>query len=440
VRKARLSVICFGVTVGLVFGLNISASGAESLPGSAEAEPLPEGYGNWTEVFAAQEILTKQANRIEDELTRAPNSRYSGVKIDLVKREVDVFWKGTLPSSARASLNSGAGRYPVVVTSSQYTRKELSSIAERLLSGAHQERLRLADGTSVSKEDVTFVSADEDGSGVTVGVRKESIPQERPSRSGESPDGLATLVSAEGGADDVRVTVEANSSPVKQQNTSRAVAPHYGGALYGTWNNAWCSTGFGVTQNGARYMLTARHCGETGRNVYNAQGVYIGRVTNANLAQDIAIFSIDSGAQPARIIHSGTSYNQNSGNGAAMNVTGFGNPAVGGFVYTNGAFVGQSGSGQVTSSSYYYNDPNGARIGPLYRAANTNNAVMSGSGNSGGPVYQYTSGGGVTAVGTISSGGDNVACPSGVLSNSCTSDVTFSGASRAAQTLNLSGF
>jgi hypothetical protein len=74
VRKARLSVICFGVTVGLVFGLNISASGAESLPGSAEAEPLPEGYGNWTEVFAAQEILTKQANRIEDELTRAPNS------------------------------------------------------------------------------------------------------------------------------------------------------------------------------------------------------------------------------------------------------------------------------------------------------------------------------------------------------------------------------
>ncbi|MCX4760401.1 S1 family peptidase [Streptomyces sp. NBC_01275] len=438
-KRILLSAVCVGASMGLVFSLNTSASSAERAVTPNRMAAMPQGYESWKEVYSVQEFLTKQVNQIEDGVAHLGNSGYSGAKINFEKREVDVYWKGKPSSAARMIFDNAAGRYPIVVRSSEYSRKELTPVAKEFLSTTKNSRLKLADGTSITEQEAAFVSVNEDGSGITVGVLKGKGLQK--TQSAASRSGRGALISEDGRTVDVDITVEGNADSAKPQNASRYSTPSTGGAVINMASNDNCSTGFGVTQNGSRFMLTARHCGATGAAVYYAdpQRTPLGTVTNSNTAQDIAIFSISNGSQPDRRKWTGTSFNQNSSNGAAHNVTGFGNPAVNGFVYTDGAYLGTSGSNQVQSSQYYYN-LEGNVVGPLYLASNTAGAPASASGNSGGPVYQYTSGSGITATGIISGGSYIVPCPAGVIASSCTSRVFFSGASRTAETLGLSGF
>ncbi|WP_161952588.1 trypsin-like serine protease [Actinoplanes sp. TFC3] len=185
----------------------------------------------------------------------------------------------------------------------------------------------------------------------------------------------------------VTVVQEARLQPVSRDDDWPAWK---GGATFVDTNQGTaCTTGFGVRNGGASYILTAAHCGQVGDRIVDPTGEFIGNVGPRNQAHDVELVptsSVDG------YVYIGT---------PTDNVVGL----VEGWGWTfTGEYLCQSG---VTSSRelgrpvcnlkvlFYYDDEQ-----DLVEAEQTEGQTAARPGDSGGPIYSVSGSGKLIAKGT----------------------------------------
>lgn len=185
--------------------------------------------------------------------------------------------------------------------------------------------------------------------------------------------------------------------PIMTTTRRNDTSPYNGGDAIGTQaNQASCTLGPGVLQNGEKYSLTAGHCYPSGAgNVYNGNN-NIGRAQSSGYEKTSPHhwYGHDSAfltAPGSRLI-----FNGEIGSSSTLEVGGWTAPKVGDGVCNSGAFSGrvcnitvQSTGGSQTfveigsdnTKTYYHADH-------LAYGTSNNGGIANESGDSGGPVYQ----------------------------------------------------
>lgn len=169
-----------------------------------------------------------------------------------------------------------------------------------------------------------------------------------------------------------------------------------------------CTSSFTLRNNssGSRYLLTAAHCGTSGVSVRNGNtpsqcwsglagnavvGVLGSHLTGVNT--DVAVVSGGSFTSP---MWSGSAC---LGTAESRVLGAIGDPMQGAVIGFSGYVSGERSAAVVDSSAGCYN-LSGQLVCNLFRASSTNAAPCQG-GDSGGPVFAFSSSGGVYAAGVI---------------------------------------
>jgi hypothetical protein len=380
-RAARRAVVAFA-SVLLVAVINVNVASAEAEHSErrfAERTPVqsagdaPAGFGTWAEVFAMQEKLNSAAEKI----VAAPGEGFAGIVAAPQNRDVRVYWKGDVPASLRA-LASGLD-VPVKFLPAKFTERELLAETKRL--GADPQ--------------VRSVGPEVDGSGLRINVTsagRQAI---------QSGTGLL-------GTTTVPLHLESGPEPsaLLRQND---IAPYWGGAWFTTPSALGCSTGFAINWGGLDHMLSAGHCGNNGEIAVDGGGNpaidTMGTVFNDVPVRDTMM--IDTPSQGN--IYIGP-WDSNTG----MDVIGAEADIVGNLVCTSGARSGEHCGLTVTHVNQTDNG-----WSPLTRAVHPSGGCAAAGGDSGGPVFRYSSDGWPIGRGTISTGRRGTAsCPNAPVSDS----------------------
>ena len=219
------------------------------------------------------------------------------------------------------------------------------------------------------------------------------------------------------------------ASRIVLQNLSASEAPRstadrvndylpWGGGDNTTSSNAGsqygCSSGVGITYQGAQYMITAAHCYEPGWKIYN-ELVGVSRPNNymgTEASRDITKNGDDTAlvSMPVK----GGIWTGVIGNSVARPVAGYATNPDGDTVYDEGAYSGEvavkvvNNYGGCISISGYVGVSGKRTECNLVEA--TSSGIASQEGDSGGPVIRYV-GGKLMVTGIVSaSGGQAIAC------------------------------
>jgi hypothetical protein len=98
-------------------------------------EPAPSGYRSWDAFWKAQNQLLAGAEQIRSAAQDNNGflSDYSDLSIDNQLHQINLYWKGTIPSVVRAAVASVDARVPVKVHQAAYDWHELETSARALL-------------------------------------------------------------------------------------------------------------------------------------------------------------------------------------------------------------------------------------------------------------------------------------------------------------------
>ncbi|WP_328497915.1 S1 family peptidase [Streptomyces sp. NBC_00414] len=440
--KIKLRTVIWSATLSLAFLTGASSVHADSRIGAeksgfdqVDSNSTSSSSRSQTPEDEVQSRLIHYATPLRDAAEHASEPGYTGIKLDVTSRAVDLYWKGELPPSVSRSVRTADRAVRIRVHDAEFSLSELQVPAREVLGKPVSGSLKSDDGGTVPEGKIVGTSPNIDGSGITVQITSDSAPQADGAARTPSTGRLAREVYAR----DVPVTVDVVPSAPKDLNINRATSPHFGGGVISVPRlEGLCSSGFAVRNNsGNLRMLTARHCGQIGDTIGNAQGAGLGTVETANQAQDVAIYTSSVTVRPQ--MHYGSWYGEASSNGSLMNVKGYASPFVGEGVYGSGAFTGLTGSIEVVSANYRFTASDGSARGPMFRGLGSANVGVAGSGDSGGPIFTFDDNG-VTATGIISAGGTTPATCQGAQNRNCYRDVAFPGAATIATTLGLQGF
>lgn len=239
----HLNRLAVAVSAVALVAVGLAAAPAQAAPSGSmvAAEPVPGGFGSWSQLFTTQDRMNAAGARVTALGRADARSGYAGIVADPTTRELRVYWKGKAPADLAATAASAV---PMRVLPAAYSERELQAAATRLLARAGDR--------------VTMVGPRADGAGLLVGTAGAAIP------------------AAEWAG--VPVTLETGVAPRAATRLNDA-PPWSGGAR---WRNATrggqCSTGFGIRQAGLNRILTAAHCGETGDLAEDPTGQDIGRI------------------------------------------------------------------------------------------------------------------------------------------------------------------
>lgn len=172
-------------------------------------------------------------------------------------------------------------------------------------------------------------------------------------------------------------------------------SPWFGGIRINKAGGTYCSTGFPVQRGGARYLSTAGHCGPIGTTFTNS-GTTVGSTALISYSTNgIDTALISSSSVGARVYTSCPTCS------TSQPVKGSRLPSAGSFVCFSGSVTGEECGVTVGEANRCVNFTNvldtcgltrGTKFDPL--------RIISQGGDSGGPVYSYSSGG-ISAVGSI---------------------------------------
>jgi hypothetical protein len=295
------------------------------------------------------------------------------------RAELRVYWHGRVPARVRAL----AGRLGVQVrfAPAAFTLDTLVA-QERLLAG-HPGLVQVAPRS--------------DGSGLNVMIARGAPAWVRAGlRAGSR----------------VPLTITTGVHAQAMFSRQADISPYWGGSRY--INNAMggqCTNGFALNKVPAVYEISAAHCGVNPNTVtipgqVNPTGV----VVTQNICRDINQINYRAGGTVAGSIFTG---GPNSATSAT--VAGAVSDTVGDLVNTGGATSGEHLNATVVAVDLFtaIAGINCPMVGPLDEAVLTDQCVVA-PGDSGGPVYSYTSSAAtsVNGRGTITSGfGTQVQCP-----------------------------
>jgi hypothetical protein len=325
----------------------VAASFAVATPSAAAPLPLPSdvpgGFATWDELAAMQIKLNAVATKIQTAASALADNGYSNVIAAPEHRQLDVYWKGTVPAEIQALIAQQRRVVPIRVLKAQFNAEELIGEARRLgKDPAVAEAAPMPDGSGVQIRLAPGISA----AAVLASSKLPLIQGE--------PAGPPSLWTCSSGASYCRE----DDSPY-----------YYGGART---NN--CTAGFSVNWNGNSRMLYAGHCGSNGTVVRDGGGQTMGNMINDNDSRDTAMIDARS---LGRMWDGG-------------NLSTF-SKAVQGATFSNiGNWLCNSGSrsGVICGIQVKLNNVTRDNRYPMVVAERTNHLQAGGPGDSGGPLFE----------------------------------------------------
>jgi hypothetical protein len=283
---------------------------------------------------------------------------------------VDIYWKGSLPSTVAEAVNRLDGPITIGVhETARYSKAELDPLADRLFADP-----ALAQAAGVDLVSATWPS---EGTGLVGGV-----PPTTPEPAMAAAEAILTR---ELGAP-VHLRFDKPGRDLGRQNDTK---PWYAGGRLLVEQGAGkrdkkCSVGWVVKSKDAKYMLTAAHCAlEVGQKAFNGdKSAQLGTVADRVERFDSATIQVADGA--SRV------FNDRPKSGLAIPVVKDTKVVKGQIVYSSGAATGQNQDIEVFDPNFRYKDAFGWRILSAVRAKHKDGKVAGGPGDSGGPVYVPT--------------------------------------------------
>lgn len=372
------------------------------------------------ELMGKQEVLDGVVDRLTGGLSEVDRARIPGftdVEVDADRNRIVLHWKGEVSEAAHAVLGSLPVGVTVDVVPAKYSKSELHEAREKLLKEGKPQQL--VSEITRTETRITHIGLAVDGSGLEVGYDEEQLPKRadglaqpgRPSVDGPTRDRktreVETVTEGVTGVD-----TKAVYAPIAVDATrGEDYSPWWGGDGLRTPGGTICSSGFGVTRSdGTPLLTTASHCGDgTYHNWYN--GAFVGSTSQQDMLDIDDVAGINTGNAVGNAVYEGP-WNQSTDD--ARTVAGWGHNNVGDYVCQSAANSGTHCGIKITRTDFSYTGPNGVRRKVADYAVQVNpGEIAAVNGDSGGPVYAYTSNGKVLARGTISSLDQSVTCPGG---------------------------
>ncbi|WP_173129610.1 hypothetical protein [Kibdelosporangium persicum] len=282
--------------------------------------------------------------------------------ITLADKEVMLWWKGGVPRSISEVVRRASVQAPVRVAPAAHSQRELTAAAKKLETWRKEH----------PESGVYGVKNPGDGSGLVLaaypGVLTNSaaIPSEVP----------------------IRVVHE---EPMTTKSRKDDAPPWKGGAgIWNQTNSTICTSGFGVRNgSGARFVLSAEHCGQSGHRIADRTGQFIGNVGSTRDDHDISVIPTSSSTNQM--------YVGNGDSNSTVTVTNWGHVFVGQMLCQSGVTSAEQTGGPVCNLKviFFWQDAE-----DLVEAEQTQGQPAARGGDSGGSVYSHTSGG-VIANGTV---------------------------------------
>jgi hypothetical protein len=301
-----------------------------------------------------QRPLVAAATKIRWELEGTSYPGYASIVLE--DTNVALYWKGAVPEAMTQVIADASRIAPIHVRPAAHSLVELRAAAAKL---------------RATRSSIDSIKLKSDGSGLVVGVRSTTTARQLQS------------------VTDVPVTV-VREVPLRPVSRDDDWAPWKGGATFvNATRSTACTTGFGVYQNGAPYLLTAAHCGQTGDRIQDARGEFIGTVGQRHQDHDIAL--IPTGSVEG-YVYVGTPTDS-----LAASVEGWGWTFIGELLCQSGVSSSRELGRPVCNLKvlFYYADRE-----DLVEAEQTDGQTAARPGDSGGPIYSVSSSGKLIAKGT----------------------------------------
>lgn len=306
-----------------------------------------------------QRPLVAAASAVRWEIERSDYPGYAGISLE--ESAVALWWKGAVPDSMRRVVAQASRSAPVKVHAADHSMAELRNAATRL-------RASWPGGGDA----VQAIKLKADGSGLVV-----SVPSATSALRASVPDV------------GVRVDVEAEA-PLEQISRDDDWAPWKGGATIVNPNQGTaCTSGFGVRNGSASYILTAAHCGQTGQRFTDARGENIGTIGARHQDHDVELVPTSS--------VDGYVYVGTPTDNVAASVEGWGWTFIGEYLCQSGVTSSRELGRPVCNLKvlFYYADRE-----DLVEAEQTEGQTAARPGDSGGPLYSVAASGKILAKGT----------------------------------------
>ncbi|WP_199439454.1 hypothetical protein [Umezawaea beigongshangensis] len=307
----------------------------------------------------AQQPLVRAADVIQAEVLRGDAAGFAGIV--LRDHHVQLWWKGEVPKAITAAVGDATRHAPVRVEAAAHSNTELRAAAAVL------------DAKRGPGSPVHAVKVPADGSGLVLAAH--------PGRDARSFTAAADV--------DVPITT-VHEQPLTDVSRQNDAPPWKGGATI-VLGNAACTSGVAVRNGaGARFLLTAGHCGNPGTRVTDPTGEFIGTAGAKHADHDIML------------IPTGNVVNQQyvgGGDSSATEVVrGWGDVYTGEYLCQSGVTSARETGNPVCDIKvlFFYSDRE-----DLVEGEQMGGRPAARPGDSGGPVYGPSSAGGVIAKGTV---------------------------------------
>lgn len=377
----RKTVRAAGVVVALVAAaVTVPAAYGASTAGKPQTPGKPIAAVDAGPDFQARVKVQTRLDAIDDRIrhvaTDTPTSGLGNIVNDDDNGTIALYWHGTLPQNVAAEVQRAARLgTTVTVVPSAYTWNQMEAESRRLI--GQNTKLQAASDVRVAS-----IGPAIDASGLTAEVaRPNAGPAAAKATATADPTSLARTSPLLASDMPVAYTDGGFSAPTLRESD---VPLYWAGGVMRTGNN-FCSTGFAVHNGSTDWLLTADHCGNG--NWSNGDGSWnIGPSDRHAPYEDLQSVRAISGSGP--FVWDGPGVGQ-----AGQ----FDKPVVGSAATTwhdyycaSGAYNGAVCNVQVTAMGRDI-DMNGQQHFNMEEGTQINNRSVSGSGDSGGPVFTLNS-------------------------------------------------
>jgi hypothetical protein len=376
--------------------------GEPSLPsnsGTTRALQLDPDSGEfWERQAEMSEWVTSVIGTGYESTTGLPEG-FAGVQMNPEIGAVVFAWKGPVPESAGTAIASPPQGISASTTDALFSRSELVSARNRLESESSQ-----LDATGAKWTQIGLAS---DGSGLEVGATppaKVALSESEPTFSSVA-------------AVPVKLRVETPNVPTGGKRWDRT-APWVGGMGVKTPGGGLCSTAFAGVSGGRSVVLSAYHCGGTGKyragRLNGTTGPVLGSVWAGKRSRDSIMISTDGDGR-GKVMDGAWNAAASSYRKVARGNYNFN----GQLICTDGAATGGHCSVRIDNDNTSFRWSDGTVVSPAIYV--TGNLVW-GKGDSGGPAWAFFDNARVKveARGILASGnGGGFTCPSAAFATTC---------------------
>ncbi len=362
------------VIVSITAGVAALTAASPSLAQESSRESASPTFSN-DELMTRQIPLIEGADEIRKLVAEQNLDGFAGIAISPEEGRLTLYWKGNRPASLVNLLESLRKRFAVRVVGAAHSNQELQAEAIRII-----------------KDPVG-----------TLGTAVKAVAP--------LPDGSAVEVTTDGGEATNPPTRNAgNGIPLTWRTGRGKFASRYddspppidGGArMVNQRDRSSCTSGFGVSRwsDGATFMMSAAHCGQTTDTWKTGGGNGMGTTTSSQYTSDVSLIQVTSGYKiwDGAVNSSGHGVNEFS-----RRVVGWHWPTVGQYVCASGSFSGARCGIRITNDNVSLILDGDQPVGGEVSAEVGNHTNAWGNGDSGGPVFTPSGDTGAVANGIIS--------------------------------------